>query len=178
MKGMDTQKIAEKYGVSQSTVDDILAGLRRTHGKQVQFSSEELGGMGQWSNGMTQIGRMGDADLKAKVNALCAELAEQAIGEPDSKTPDTATPHKSETAKREPHGVSSAGSQNGVRYAYYADKHRLEIERDGATKTYDTAGQDITGVAQSQGTGEPQTLRFSTTDGKTVSVDDLKPVDA
>lgn len=165
---MNIKAIAEKHGVSESTVNDLLAGLRRTHGKQVQFSAEELGGMGQWTGGMTQIGRMGDAELKAKVAALCAEIAEVVTQEPDAPEP--------QTPKSESHGASSAGSQNGVRYAYHADKHRLEVEANGETKTYDTNGHAITGVAQGQGTGEPQTLRFTTANGGTVGVGDFEPV--
>ncbi|MBC8142854.1 MAG: hypothetical protein H7Y38_15625 [Armatimonadetes bacterium] len=169
---MNTKTIAEKHGFSESIVDDLLAGLRRTHGKQVQFFAEELGGMGQWAGGMTQIGRMGDAELKARVAALfCAELAQAVTQEPEAQTPS-----EPQTAKAESHGASSAGLQNGVRYAYYAGTHHLQIEQNGETKTYDTKGHAITGVAQGQGTGEPQTLRFTTTGGDTVGVEDFEPV--
>ncbi len=162
---MNTKAIAEKHGVSETTVNDLLAGLRRTHGKQVQFATEELGGMGQWSNGMTQIGRMNNADLKVKVNALCTELAQAIAAKPEAETP-----------KCETRGASSAGSQNGIRYAHYADKHRLEIEQDGKRKVYDTGGHAIIGTAQGRATGKPDTLRFSTASGDTVGVEDFEPV--
>ena len=34
--------------------------------------------------------------------------------------------------------LNSVGSQNGVRYAYFARANRLAIERDGAVTLYDT----------------------------------------
>lgn len=48
---------------------------------------------------------------------------------------------------------SSTGSQNHVRYAYFADKHRLAINVDGRVTVYDTQGYHITGFAQQQSLG-------------------------
>lgn len=46
---------------------------------------------------------------------------------------------------------SSSGSQNGVRYAFFAGQHRLAVEQDGKTKQYDTGDHQISGVRQAQG---------------------------
>jgi hypothetical protein len=41
-----------------------------------QFSHPELGGMGQWSGGMTMIGDLSNSELKGRVERVCLELAE------------------------------------------------------------------------------------------------------
>jgi hypothetical protein len=172
---MDTKAIAEKYGIPHEVVKDLLTKLRRTNGRQVQFSDESLGGMGQWSGGMVMIGRMGDDALKAKIGALCAELAQLAQSSGMEKTMDTFQEQSKDSTKDAP-SASAAGSQNGVRYAYFAEESRLEIERDGVKKTYDATGYRISGVAQDQSTGVAATLRFTTADGDTIDLDRLKPV--
>ena len=46
------------------------------HGTMAQFNHPELGGMGQWTqSGMTMVGTLFDHGLKARVDALCTELA-------------------------------------------------------------------------------------------------------
>jgi len=49
--------------------------LARGNGSMAQFNHPELGGNGQWMPGMIMIGEMFNHALKAKVNALCTELA-------------------------------------------------------------------------------------------------------
>ena len=66
---------------------------------------------------------------------------------------------------------SSAGSQNDMRYAFFPDKHRLLIERDGKAMTYDSADHMIDGVSQ-QNSGS---LAFRSQHGE-VRVADLKTV--
>jgi hypothetical protein len=58
---------------------------------------------------------------------------------------------------------SSSGAQNDVRYAFFPDKQRLAIQRDGKTELYDSGDHRISGVAQQQGTG--QSLTFSSQNG-------------
>ncbi len=172
---MDTIKTAEKYGISRELVEELLTKLRHTGGKQAQFSDEALGGMGQWSTGMVMIGRMGDDVLKTKVNALLTELAESVRSE---------TPGEGGVATHEPRAkpsesvpsATAAGSQNGMRYAYFAAHNRLVITRDGAEKIYDATGYPISGVAQDQSSGAAGTLRFTTASGDTVGLDTLKQV--
>ena len=43
---------------------------------------------------------------------------------------------------------SSAGSRNGMRYAFFRQSRRLLIDRDGTITTYDTGPHDITGIYQ------------------------------
>ena len=56
-----------------------------------------------------------------------------------------------------------SGSQNGARYAFFADRKRLLIDRDGATEIYDTGDHHISGV--SQGHGADGDLVFTTSEG-------------
>jgi hypothetical protein len=43
---------------------------------------------------------------------------------------------------------SSVGSQNGLRYAFFPDSHRLLIEREGTVTEYDSGPHKITGIYQ------------------------------
>ena len=68
---------------------------------------------------------------------------------------------------------SSSGSQNGVRYAYFPEKHRLLLQHGVRIDAYDTGDDHLTGVAQQQ--GHSRTITFSTADGP-VPVEHLKCV--
>lgn len=172
---MHTTEIAEKYGISRDLVEELLTKLRHTGGKQAQFSDEALGGMGQWSAEMVMIGRIGDDALKTKVNALFTEMSESVRSETaDGSGGATHEPH-AKPSKSTP-SATAAGSQNGMRYAYFAANNRLVIERDGVEKTYDATSYPISGVAQDQASGDPGTLRFTTVGGETVDLDALKQV--
>ena len=169
-------ELAQKHGVRAATVQTLWESLQHSHGRQAQFSLDELGGMGQWMPGMVMVGRMGDAALKTRVDALCTELA-GLIGvagtqdAPKEETKDNTMDHSSTS---QPH-ASATGSQNGVRYAYFATENRLVIEQqEEKPVTYDATGYEITGVSQSQTDTAPGTLAFTTKDGGTVNLDALK----
>ena len=66
---------------------------------------------------------------------------------------------------------STSGSQNGMRYAFFPDKHRLLIEQDGKLTTYDSGDHRISGVSQQD--GQAQSLAFTSQNGS-VRLDDLK----
>lgn len=69
---------------------------------------------------------------------------------------------------------STSGGQNGVRYAFFPDKHRLLIERDGKLTTYDSGDHRIGGVSQQQSEG--QSLAFTSQSGL-VKLEELKQID-
>mgnify|MGYP002653990854 CR=1 FL=1 len=70
------QAIADRYRVSLDAVRHLVQALEAGHGRMAQFNHPELGGFGQWSGaGMTMIGDMFNAELKARVDALCTALA-------------------------------------------------------------------------------------------------------
>lgn len=54
---------------------------------------------------------------------------------------------------------NSTGAQNGVRYAYFAQPHRLAIDVGGTVTVYDTLDHQIGGFSQQQSVGG--TLSFS-----------------
>lgn len=66
---------------------------------------------------------------------------------------------------------STSGAQNGMRYAFFPDKQRLLIEKDGKLTTYDSGDHRIDGVSQ-QG-GGASSLTFTSQKGS-VDLDQLK----
>jgi hypothetical protein len=60
--------------------------------------------------------------------------------------------------------ASTAGSEDDLRYAYFADRRRLAVSRRGQVTIYDTADNEITGVSQHRNGGEGD-LSFSSPDG-------------
>lgn len=179
--------IAARHGFGPEAARVVREALRAGRG-MAQFDHPELGGRGQWMSGMIMIGAMSDHALKARVAALCADLAE--IG--DEPTPRGAgsppgaageTFDAMETWKpMEPlkpmrpmaplerwwpedlGEPESAGSQDGMSYAYFARPGRLAVRRDGETTLYDTGGRAVTGVAQRQ-SRESRDLTFTGPDG-------------
>jgi hypothetical protein len=148
----DLDAIAARHGVSPDAVRHLLDALARGHGQMAQFNHPDLGGMGQWSaGGMTMIGDMFNAGLKARVVALCDELAPLS----------TAMPAQSQGfgwtgsgGAWWPEGLgqpATSGSQNDARYAFFPQARRLAIESNGRVTVYDTGDHQIGGVSQQQG---------------------------
>ena len=68
---------------------------------------------------------------------------------------------------------NASGSQNGMRYAFFAGSRRLVIECDGKRDIYDSGDHSINGVSQQQSQG--QTLAFSSQNG-IVKTEDLTKI--
>src|SRR5271157_4249362 len=69
-------EVAKRHGVSVEAVGGLIGALAEGNGRQAQFDHPDLGGMGQWSQGgMIMVGDMFNSSLKARVGALCNELA-------------------------------------------------------------------------------------------------------
>ena len=66
---------------------------------------------------------------------------------------------------------ASSGAQNGMRYAYFPQKRRLLVERDGRKSVYDSAEHQISGVSQQSGQSSP--LVFTSQSGP-VPLDSLR----
>jgi Short C-terminal domain len=139
--------IAQRHGLSREAVLAMLYAIHAGGGTMAQFSIPELGGSGQWmQGGMTMVGNMFDNALKARVDALCGELAQLLATTPVFPASSNWWPDNL--------GVpSSAGGQNNVRYAIFPGTRRLAIQIDGATKVFDTDEHRIGGVQQQQGSG-------------------------
>lgn len=164
------QTIADRHGVSLDAVRHLIRALEAGQGRMAQFNHPDLGGFGQWSTGgMTMIGDMFNTGLKARVSALCSELADAL---PASGWSERGTSGSGWPAEWGP--PSTSGSQNGIRYAYFPARNRLAIETDGRRAVYDTEGYDISGVAQQQ--GGTSSLRF-TGYGGTVDLESLRRVE-
>jgi hypothetical protein len=119
-------RLAIKHSVSTDAVRTVLRGLRSGGGRMAQFSHTDFGGMSQWSPGMTMVGDMFNNELKAKLDAICTELASHvadAGSRPDKDDGrDGAVSYRSAGRGDQwwPAGLgapSSVGAQNALRYA-------------------------------------------------------------
>jgi|SRR5215213_9602719 len=185
--------IAQRHGVSVDAALTLLHQLVAGHGAMAQFNHPELGGLGQWSQGgMVIVGDMFNHGLKARVDALCTELASLLRNQPSimAAAPSAQFQHQSNgqgVSLFVPGGglsagvwwpselgqPSSAGTQNNLRYAFFPAAHRLAVEKDGHVTVYDTADHLIAGVSQQQ--GADQSLTFTSQHGL-VRVSDLRVV--
>jgi hypothetical protein len=167
-----TADIAQRHGFSADAARAVAEALRHGGGRMAQFNHPELGGMGQWSaGGMIMIGDMFNNTLKARVDALCRDLAAApgpapATNEQPSNTSGHWWPDNLGTA-------SATGAQNDMRYACFPNQRRLAIMRDGRVRIYDTGEHQINGFSQQQSGN--QTLTFTSQQG-TVQLEDLKEV--
>jgi hypothetical protein len=175
------ERLAKRHSLSTSAVRTVLTALRRGGGRMAQFSHAEFGGMSQWSPGMAMVGDMFNMQLKAKLDALCTDIATE-LGSSEADTADR--PGFSEVSYRStassadwwPAGLGtpgSVGAQNDLRYAFFQATHRLVIDDRGTISVYDTKHHRIFGVAQAQ--GSDRTITFTSQDGL-VSVADLPKV--
>jgi hypothetical protein len=182
--------IAERNDIAPEAVKVLFDALRAGGGAQAQFNHPDLGGMGQWSRGgMLMIGDMFNGHLKARVGAICTELAELVRHMPQAAT---AGSHQSQTQGGAGQGGSpyaasasrpwwpeelgqpaSTGAQNSLRYAVFPRSHRLAIDTAGQIAVYDTGDHQITGFSQQQ-SGD-QSITFTSQHGP-VRVTELTPV--
>jgi hypothetical protein len=149
--------IAARHGLSQEAVLAMLVALRTGGGTMAQFSIPELGGNGQWMRGgMTMVGNMFDNALKARVDALCNELAHllatTAVFAPSTSQPEAGLGSNS-WWPADLGAPSAVGGQNDVRYAFFPGTRRLAVDINGVTKVFDTGDHHIGGVQQQQGGG-------------------------
>jgi Short C-terminal domain len=168
---------ARRHGFSVEAAIALVGALAEGHGRQAQFNHPELGGMGQWSQGgMIMIGDMFNSGLKARVDALCHELAGFVANQP----PASAGAGGFQSQSQGPGGVSlfvagagpvgrwwphdlgspaSTGAQNDLRYAYFPGPRRLAIQERGEVRVYDAGEHRISGFSQQQ-SGD-QSLTFT-----------------
>jgi hypothetical protein len=133
--------------------------------------------------GMTMIGDMFNNYLKGRVDNLCAELSRLISNQPglvhtgsfQSQSQNGSTQvyawGGSESSGAQNNNLfvpapvvsdwwgpdlgfaNSTGGQNGMRYAWFSQAHRLAIESDGQVIIYDTLDHQIGGVSQQQSGG-------------------------
>jgi hypothetical protein len=176
-------RLAIKHSVSTDAVRTVLRALRSGGGRMAQFSHADFGGMSQWSPGMTMVGDMFNNELKAKLDAICTELASHvanAGSRLDDDGRDGAVSYRSAGRSDQwwPGGLgtpSSVGAQNALRYAVFPETRRLAIQDGQQVAVYDTGDHRIFGVVQAQ--RHDQTLTFTSQTGL-VRVDELQQVDS
>ena len=174
-------RLAKKHSVSPATVQVVLAALRSGGGRMAQFSHADFGGMSQWSPGMSMVGDMFNTQLKAKLDALCSDIAahldtaESAGGvRPEEDEVSYRSPNRSDDWW--PAGLgrpAAVGAQNDLRYAVFPETRRLVIDDRGTVSVYDTGSHRIFSVAQAQ--SADRTLIFTSQDGL-VRIADLSKV--
>jgi hypothetical protein len=148
--------VAQRHGLSREAVLAMLYAIHLGGGTMAQFSIPELGGSGQWmQGGMTMVGgNMFDNALRARVDALCTELAQ--LLATTSVFPPSANWWPANL------GVpSAAGGQNTARYAIFPSTRRLAIQINGVTKVFDTGEHRIGGVQQQQQGGGYGSVTFT-----------------
>lgn len=167
--------IAQRYGISLDAAQTLFDAVMRGGGAMAQFNHPELGGYGQWMRGgMIMVGDMFNNALKATVDGLCNDLSRLLDSAPFAPLPSGQSQQQSSGGSYQAQGTggggwgwwpselgqaTSSGSQNDMRYAYFAGPRRLAIEQRGALTVYDTLDHQIGGVSQQQGSG--YSLSFS-----------------
>lgn len=174
--------IARRHGISVDAALSMLNALVRGHGSMAQFNHPEFGGSGQWMRGgMTMVSDLFNHQLRSRVDALCSDLSNLLASQPDL-LPGGSFQSQSQNGQGQFSGSSyshagdsasaslfvpppadwwgptlrwpdSTGSQNGVRYANFAQARRLAIEANGTVTIYDTLDHQIGGFSQQQSYG-------------------------
>lgn len=176
-------RMAKAHSVSPGAVQVVLAALRNGGGRMAQFSHADFGGMSQWAPGMSMVGDMFNVQLKARLDALCTDLAahlasQEVAGGAGAASDQVSYRAMGRTADWWPAGLGQAGAvgaQNDLRYAVFPESRRLVIDDHGAITVYDTGSHQISGVAQAQSVD--RTLTFTSQHGL-VRVADLPKVAA
>ena len=172
-------RLAKKHSVSPAAVQVVLAALRSGGGRMAQFSHADFGGMSQWSPGMSMVGDMFNTQLKAKLDALCSDIAahlDTAESAGGVRPEEDEVSYRSQTRSDAGLGRPAAvGAQNDLRYAVFPETRRLVIDDRGTVSVYDTGSHRIFGVAQAQ--SADRTLTFTSQDGL-VRIADLPRVSA
>ncbi len=174
------EDLARRHGFSTDAVTHMLFAVRDGNGSMAQFNHPEFAGSGQWMRGgMLMLGDMFNNSLKGRVDALCNDISNllasqpgflrsgsfqsQSQGSAERQTQATGAPSaESSLFRPDPRdhwwpaslGTPNAtGSQNDVRYAYFADARRLAVQTGSEVWVYDTLDHQIGGFSQQQGGG-------------------------
>ncbi len=175
------QDLSNRHGFSVDAVTHMLIAVLNGNGGMAQFSHGEFAGSGQWMRGgMIMLGDMFNNYLKGRVDSLCSEIANILANQPgllqtgsfqsQSQGGQSNGQHQSNGGGMgqsslfvpDPEdnwwpqeiGVPNArGSQNNVKYAYFAQARRLAVKTGSDVWVYDTQDHQIGGFSQQQGAG-------------------------
>jgi len=174
------QSLSQRHGVSTDAVTHMLIAIQRGNGSMAQFNHPEFGGCGQWMRGgMTMVSDLFNNHLKYRVDSICSDIANELAnhqstpfsGSFQSQSQNGANsqmqaggamgsgnslfvPDPEANWWSQDMGVPNAvGSQNHVRYAYFANSLRLAVKTGSDIWVYDTQDHQIGGFSQQQGSG-------------------------
>jgi Short C-terminal domain len=186
-------QLSQSSGFSPDAVTHMLAAVLNGNGSMAQFSHPEFGGGGQWMRGgMVMIGDMFNNNLKSRVDLLCYEISnilsrepglfqrggfqsqsqsgsgsqDQTVGGARGQSNLFVPDPRSNWWPAELGAPSATGSQNNLRYAYFAGARRLAVDSGGDVWVYDTQDHQIGGFSQQQGMGN--SILFSSQYGTVV----------
>jgi hypothetical protein len=153
--------VAQRHGFSFDAVATMLDAVINGNGTMAQFNHPEFSGSGQWmAGGMTMVSDMFNNHLKGRVDSLCSDLSAlcfQSSGWYAQAPAPSAAGGQALFAPAAPdwwgpdlRWPNSTGSQNGTRYAHFAQACRLAIEVNGRVTVYDTLDHQIGGFSQQQ----------------------------
>lgn len=146
--------VAQRHGFSLDAVTSMFEAVLQGQGSMAQFNHPEFGGSGQWmSGGMTMLSDMFNNHLKGRVDNLCAELSGLSTQDALQVASPLLAPAGPDWWGPELRWPNSTGSQNHVRYAYFAQACRLATEINGTVTVYDTLDHQIGGFSQQQSGG-------------------------
>jgi Short C-terminal domain len=193
-------QLSQSSGFSPDAVTNMLVAVLNGNGSMAQFSHPEFGGSGQWMRGgMLMIGDMFNGYLKGRVDSLCNEISNILSREPGlfqtgsfQSQSQSGSGAQHQTAgggqgqsslfvpdpranwwPAELGSPSATGSQNNLRYAYFAGSRRLAVDSGSEVWVYDTQDHQIGGFSQQQGSGS--SIQFSSQYG-TVSLASLPAI--
>ncbi len=142
-------QLAQQHGVSTDAVATLLDAVYNGNGTMAQFYHSELGGGGQWmQGGMVMVGDMFNQSLKYRVSQLCDDLSRYMASGAAIYTQSSI--QASIWYPSELGYPTASGSQNNMRYAYFAQSCRLAVEVNGQVSVYNTLNHQIGGFGQQQ----------------------------
>lgn len=174
------QNLTQRHGLSTDAVTHMLIAIQNGNGTMAQFNHPEFGGAGQWMRGgMTMVSDLFNNQLKCRVDNVCSDISNELANHqitPFSGSFQSQSQNGTNTQSQaggtmgsgnslfapDPEanwwpqdlGIPNAiGSQNQVRYAYFAQGQRLAVKTGSDVWVYDTRDHQIGGFSQQQGSG-------------------------
>jgi hypothetical protein len=170
-------ELAQRHAFSSEATLHMTHAVMNGNGQMAQFSHPEFAGSGQWMRGgMIMIGDMFNSQLKGRIDSLCSDIANalaqsgfQSAGSFQSQTQSGSgnqnqmvggmsggsslfAPDPARNWWPQDLGIPNAvGSQNDVKYAYFASPRRLAVQTGASVWVYDTKDHQIGGFSQQQG---------------------------
>ena len=172
--------LSQRYGFSVDAVTHMMFSVLNGNGSMAQFNHPEFAGSGQWmQGGMIMVGDMFNYGLKGSIDGLCNEISNMLANQPGLLRSGSFQSQSQSGSGQQMQGSgvpmgqnslfvpdpsdnwwpqdlgapNSVGSQNNVKYAYFAGPCRLAVNTGNDVWLYDTLDHQIGGFSQQQGMG-------------------------